>query len=253
MKAKEIENLNNEILKCRGCRLWKTASNRILGEGNLNSRVMLIAQAPGIVENENGKMFLGPSGKVLDELLKKAGVKRNEIYMTNLIKCMLPKYRKPKNDEIKECSRFLDMEIEIVNPEILVPLGFYATKYLFEKYKINIHDKKDLRSVYGKLFLADRKIFPLHHPASVLYDESIKSIMMINYSKLKIFLKECKWFPVCPMHYFYEEGKLDRKWIELYCKGDWKSCKRYQMEERGEYHPDWMLPDGSIDEKLKRY
>ncbi len=64
--------------------------------------------------------------------------------------------------------------------------------------------------------------------------------------------KECKWHQVCPMKYFYEQGKLDKKWIEQYCKGEWESCIRYQMEARGQYHPDNMLPDGSIDERLMR-
>jgi len=63
-------------------------------------------------------------------------------------------------------------------------------------------------------------------------------------------LFDCKWFFLCPMKRFYEEGRLDKKWIELYCKGDWESCTRYKMEERGESHPDWMLPDGTIDKKL---
>ena len=65
-------------------------------------------------------------------------------------------------------------------------------------------------------------------------------------------MKECKWFSVCPMKRFYEEARLDKKWIELYCRGDWKNCRRYQMEERGEFHPNSMLPDGSIEEKLKK-
>jgi len=62
----------------------------------------------------------------------------------------------------------------------------------------------------------------------------------------------CKWYSVCPMKRYYEQGKIDGKWIKNYCKGDWSSCERYKMEERGEYHPDWMMPDGSINEDLKR-
>jgi len=62
--------------------------------------------------------------------------------------------------------------------------------------------------------------------------------------------RECKWYPVCPMKGYLEKGKLDEYWVEHYCRGDWKSCVRYRMEEEGEYHPDWMLPDGSIDESL---
>ncbi len=69
----------------------------------------------------------------------------------------------------------------------------------------------------------------------------------------KVLLMDCRWFAVCPMKRFYEEGKLDKKWIDLYCKGDWESCVRYQLEERGELHPDWMLPDGSIDKRLVNY
>jgi len=64
-------------------------------------------------------------------------------------------------------------------------------------------------------------------------------------------MSECKWYFLCPMKFFYEEGKLDKKWIENYCHGNWKECVRYKMEEKGQYHPDNMLPDGSIDESLK--
>ena len=62
---------------------------------------------------------------------------------------------------------------------------------------------------------------------------------------------ECKWYQVCPMKRFYENGKLDKQWIDNYCHGNWKICIRFKMEENGEYHQDWMLPDGSLDEKLK--
>jgi len=62
----------------------------------------------------------------------------------------------------------------------------------------------------------------------------------------------CRWYPICPMKRYFEAGRLDGSWIALYCKGYWQSCIRYQMEERGEYHPDWMLPDGSIDDSLRR-
>ena len=63
-------------------------------------------------------------------------------------------------------------------------------------------------------------------------------------------MKECKWFPVCPINKFYENGTLSKQWIEKYCMGDWEICKRYHMEEKGVTHPDWMLPDGTIDEQL---
>jgi len=95
----------------RKCRLSKTRMNAICGEGNLNAKIMLIAQAPGEKEDKEGRMFVSPSEKELDELLRSAGISRQAVYMTNLIKCMLLKYRKPKEDEIEACSYYLDEEI----------------------------------------------------------------------------------------------------------------------------------------------
>ena len=121
--AMEIKRLNEEIRACNKCRLFETRITALSGEGNLNARLMLIAQAPGENEDQEGIMFIGPSGKVLNELLQISDVDRKEIYMTNLVKCMLPKYRKPKQDEIDICSSYLDREIELIDPKILVPLG----------------------------------------------------------------------------------------------------------------------------------
>ena len=249
----KIDELKKRIKECEECRLAETRINALCGEGKLDAKLMLIAQAPGEKEDREGKMFIGPSGKVLDELLNAAGISRQEIYMTNLVKCMLPKYRKPKQDEIEACSNYLNKEIELINPKILVPLGYYANRYIFEKYDISLPPKIEFSSVYSKLFLAgDKKILPLPHPAVLLYNPDFKQDVIKSYRKLKILLKDCKWYPLCPMKIFYEKGNLNKKWIELYCKGDWESCIRYQMEEKGKPHPDWMLPDGSIDKKLRK-
>ncbi len=248
----KISELNKSIKKCNNCVLSETSINVLCGEGNLNAKLMLIAQAPGEIEDKQGKMFIGPSGKILNELLNNAQINRKEIYMTNLIKCMLPKNRKPKQNEIEICSKYLDEEIDIINPSFLIPLGFYVTKYFFEKYSFPQFSKKEFHELVGKIVLADKiKIFPLTHPAALLYDDSFKNSVGENYKKLKLFLHTCKWYNCCPLKWFYEKGKLNRKWIDLYCQGNWESCIRFQMEERYEYHPDNMLPDGSIDEKLR--
>ncbi|MCK4443548.1 MAG: uracil-DNA glycosylase [Thermoplasmata archaeon] len=248
-----IGDLNEEIRKCKKCRLSETRMNALCGEGNLNARLMLVAQAPGEKEDEEGKMFIGPSGKVLDDLLKRVGVDRKELYMTNLIKCMLPKYRKPKQDEIEICSKYLDEEIELIDPAVIVPLGYFATRYIFEKYGITLPPKEEFPEVYGTLLLAKRrKILPLQHPTALLLNPSIMEEMIRNYHKMRIVMRDCRWYPMCPLKRFYEEGQLSEEWIQLYCEGDWESCVRYEMEENGEPHPDWMLPDGSIDERLRK-
>ncbi len=249
----EIDDLNKEIRKCKKCRLYKTRTNALPGEGNLNAKLMLIAQAPGEKEDSAGKMFIGPTGKVLDELLRDINVSRNDIYMTNLVKCILPNYRKPKKDEIDTCIQYLDKEIELINPDTLAPLGYYSIRYIFEKYNLSLpKTKEESSNLYGRIFLTkNRKILPLKHPTALLFNESIREKMINNYRKIKTLLKDCKWYPGCPMNRFSREGKINKRWIQLYCRGDWESCIRYQMEERGEFHPDWMLPDGSFDEKLK--
>ncbi len=249
-----IKDLNKEIKNCKTCRLAKTRTNALCGEGDFEANLMLIAQAPGENEDREGRMFIGPSGKILDELLLKAGVNRDKFYITNLIKCMLPKNRKPKQDEIDTCGIYLEKEIKIVHPGIISTFGYYATWYIFRKFNIEIPEKrKDFSDVIGRLHFAEGiKIYPLRHPAALLYDDSQRLSMQDNYKKLRIFISQCKWYPCCPMKYFYEDGKLDRKWIDRYCKGDWENCIRYWMEEKGEHHPDEMLPDGTIDKKLNK-
>ncbi|MCF7886238.1 MAG: uracil-DNA glycosylase [Candidatus Marinimicrobia bacterium] len=249
----ELKEINKAIKICTKCDLYKTRKNAITGEGNTQARLFLIPQAPGEMEDEQNEMFVGPSGKIFRELIQKAGVTWDDFYISNLIKCMLPKCRKPKQTEIETCSQYLDKEIEIVGPDILVTLGYFSTKYVFEKYSV-VSDlpKNDFPDYIAELKLVNgRKIFPLAHPATALYQPEFKTSMEKHYNKLGILKKVCQWYPVCPMKYYTEQGKLDKKWTELYCRGDWMSCKRYAMEESGQFHPDNMLPDGSIAKHLK--
>jgi len=181
-----IKNLNDEIKKCTRCRLAKTRINVLCGEGYLHAELMLIGQAPGAQEDRKGRMFIGPSGKVFNDLLRMVHIDRKEIYMTNIVKCMLPGNRKPKLDEIATCSRYLDREISLIDPDILAPLGYYATRYILEKYGIPLPSKPEFREVYGNALEADgKKIFPLQHPAAVLHDISIKNVMETNYRKMQ--------------------------------------------------------------------
>jgi DNA polymerase len=146
---------------------------------------MLIAQAPGKNEDLEGRMFIGPSGQVLDDLLRSSRIDREAIYMTNLVKCMLPKYRRPKSDEIEACSPYLDKEIKLVNPELLASLGYFATRYILGKFKLPLPAKAEFRQVYGKVLKAgEKRIIPLQHPAAILYDHRIENVLMNNYRKL---------------------------------------------------------------------
>jgi len=251
-KLLALDALRAQLLNCQQCRLSLTRTHVLAGEGNANSRLLLIALAPGKKEDQEGRMFIGPSGPILDELLQAAGLTRDDIYMTNLVKCRLPKNRRPKQDEITACRPFLDQEIAIITPAVLVPLGYYATLAILQTYQVpHPTARADFRSLPGKLILtAHQKIYVLPHPSALLYNLGFKPATLKIFEKLAVLSHACKWYPLCPMRRLYEQGKLDPFWVEYYCQGDWESCIRYQMEERGEYHTDTMLPDGSYLEIL---
>ena len=214
---------------------------------------MFVALSPGKQEDAENKMFIGPSGNILNRLLQAAGINRTWVYMTNLIKCMLPKNRKPKVDEIESCNTFLREEISIIHPDTIVPMGYYATRTIVTIYHADAPAaRKDFSGMYGQLiFSDDQKILPLPHPSSLIYNPSYETNTIDKYMILQTLLHDCTWYSMCPMKRYYETGKLDKRWIQLYCKGDWKQCVRYELEEKSHYHPDWMLPDGSLDENLK--
>ena len=189
-KRKLLDELNNQIRTCERCTLSVTRKHALTGEGDMDALIMFVALSPGEKENLQNKMFVGPSGQVFNNLLNKAGIDRESVFMTNLIKCMLPKNRKPKADEIETCMQFLEKEITIIQPEVIVPLGFYATRAIIAKYytKPSILSMS-FNSINGRLLYADKiKVFPLTHPSALLYNPSFEPDTVIKYMKLKRFL-----------------------------------------------------------------
>jgi len=189
-KRKLLDELNNQIRTCERCTLSDTRKHALTGEGNIDARIMFVALSPGEKENIQNKMFVGPSGRVLNNLLDKAGIDRESVFMTNLIKCMLPKNRKPKADEIEACIPFLEKEISIIQPEVIVPLGYYATRAIIGKYHTNPSIlNMSFKSINGRLLFSDKiKVFPLTHPSALLYNPSFEPDTANKYMKLKRFL-----------------------------------------------------------------
>ena len=247
----QIDKLKESVRHCTLCRLSETRKHAVPPEGDPNARILIVAQAPGREEDQEGRMFIGPSGEVLNRLFDQVGIDRREIYMTNLLKCFLPNCRKPRADEIEACSVYLDQEIEQVNPGLIVPLGYHPTKNILQRYGLEVPNRHGFPSLFGQLKVAGRrKILPLRHPATVVHQSAQFDTLRENYRKLKITGTTCKWYEVCPMRVFYEQGKLSKYWIDRYCHGDWESCIRFRMEESGRPHSDNMLPDGSHDNNL---
>jgi len=181
-----ISELHKDIRTCTQCSLCKTRIKPVLPEGNFHSRIVMIAQSPGKVENQTGRMFTGPTGKVFDELLENADVSRDDFYLTNLIKCMLIKSRDPSREQRDACTPWLIKEIEIIQPEVIVPLGFQATKFVLTYLGIPRPPGKSYRVLFGNLIKTEKYlILPLRHPTALLFDPGKKEVMTENYKKLR--------------------------------------------------------------------
>jgi uracil-DNA glycosylase len=120
------DELNLQIYGCRRCRLWQTAKHAVPGEGPLNAKVMVVGQNPGADEDELGRPFVGRSGKYLTKTLAEYGIKRKDIYITNIVKHTSPQNRKPYPDEAAACLPYLTAQIDIIKPKIIVLLGASA-------------------------------------------------------------------------------------------------------------------------------
>ena len=130
-------------------------------------------------------MFVGPSGTIFDKLLDSSGISRQNFYMTNLIKCILPNSRRPSHNEIKECSRYVEKEIDLLQPKLIVPLGFHTTRYIFTKYNIPRPSKNDYHTLFGKVVrIGGIRIYPVRHPTALLFNPGKKKTMEKNYKSI---------------------------------------------------------------------
>jgi len=188
-KRESLDVLNYQIRACKRCSLSVTRKNVLTGEGNIEAHIMFVALAPGGKEDSQNRMFVGPSGQVFNKLLHAAGIDREFVFMTNLVKCMLPMNRKPTLNEIELCNQFLDEEISIIQPEIIVPLGYYGTRAILTKYQTDpLVAEMNFKKINGNvLSLNDNKVLPLPHPASLLYNPSFEQETIEKYKKLKAF------------------------------------------------------------------
>lgn len=184
-KKESLDVLNYQIRACENCGLSATRKHALIGEGNIDARIMFVALSPGVKEDSQNRMFIGPSGQVFNKLLRAARIDRSSVFMTNLVKCMLPKNRKPTLNEIELCSQFLDEEISIIQPEVIVPLGYFATRSILIKYHADPSAAEmNFANVNGRLHTINgKKIFPLNHPSSLLYNSENEPLIINKYRK----------------------------------------------------------------------
>jgi DNA polymerase len=185
----DIILLKEQVLQCQKCELYKTKSHYVFGEGKVDTKVMFIGEAPGANEDATGRPFVGRAGKIFDELLQTAGLKREDVFVANVLKCRPPANRNPRPEEIVACGSYLATQIDIINPKIICPMGNFATEYIFKKYGL----KSELTSIsrmHGKLFKTQSitgtiKILPLYHPAVATYNIEMKQILVKDIQGLK--------------------------------------------------------------------
>jgi len=177
-----MNKLLKEIKNCKKCNLCKTRIMPTIYCGNLNSDIVFIGEAPGKNEDETGVPFCGRAGKILDELLKDINLKREEVYITNIVKCRPPKNRDPKKEEIEECKFFLDQQIDLIKPKIICPLGRFSSKYILKKY---LDKDYEIGEVHGKVFKVNNLfIIPMYHPAAAIYDRKKIETLKKDFKKI---------------------------------------------------------------------
>ena len=174
-KKLALEKLKSEIEANTKLPLKK--SNLVFGEGDINSPVMFIGEAPGKNEDLEKRPFVGRSGQLINKNLEKIGWKREDVYITNIVKKRPPLNRDPNEKEIEGFKPYLTKQIEIINPKIIVPLGRFATNYFLPTVKISV-DQGKISEIYG------RKIFPMFHPAAALRGTKVMKQFEASFKKL---------------------------------------------------------------------
>jgi DNA polymerase len=134
-KTAELEKIASQIDKCRKCELGSLRTNTVPGEGNPNARIMFIGEAPGADEDAQGRPFVGRAGKLLGKIIEACGLKRSDVFIGNILKCRPPENRDPRAEEIISCLPYLQRQIEVIDPEIIVALGAHAAKTLLNTTK----------------------------------------------------------------------------------------------------------------------
>ena len=179
--ASTLEQIRTELTEWKGIEIAKT-SNPVPGEGNPQSKIVFVGEAPGQREDEQRRPFVGPAGKLLEELLGTIGLKREDVYITNVVKFRPPENRDPTPEEKEACLPFLKREIAAIKPTVIAPLGRHALTQFFTK--ISITEAHGKPHTVGTL-----TVFPIYHPAAALHNPGLRQALFDDFKALGEFLK----------------------------------------------------------------
>lgn len=194
-----LEIIAQQIKKCEKCRLCEKRTNAVPGEGSPTAKIVFIGEGPGRNEDLQGRPFVGAAGKFLTEMLESIGMKREDVFITNIVKCRPPNNRDPFDDEVEICAKlYLWNQLDLINPKLVATLGRHSMyRFLPRDLKISevhgnlqtqkaeqsSHDgkpRKAINKITGKTF----NILPLYHPAAALYNGSIRQTMLDDFKNI---------------------------------------------------------------------
>ncbi|MCG2869444.1 MAG: uracil-DNA glycosylase [Vulcanisaeta sp.] len=190
INVNDYDELVSLMLNCTKCKLHKTRKHVVPGEGPLNARVMLIGEAPGATEDEEGRPFVGAAGQLLTKLLNNVGIRREDVFITNVVKCRPPNNRDPEPDEIEACRPYLVTQILMIKPQIIVCLGRHSAREVLTMAGYPEKLVSSISSIRGKVFNVrigdvNAKVLPTYHPAAALYNPRLRSIIEDDLRKVK--------------------------------------------------------------------
>lgn len=177
-KLELLKKIEKAVNTCKKCRLCKGATHAVPGEGNPNATIAFVGEAPGFNEDKLGRPFVGRAGKILDEMLKSISLRREDVWIGNIIKHRPPENRDPMADEVRACSPYLEAQLKAINPKIIVTLGRFAMEF-FDK------DGKISRDHGVAKNISNRIIYPLYHPAAALRNPEVDKILRREFRKIK--------------------------------------------------------------------
>jgi DNA polymerase len=180
-----LKEIAAEVSNCTKCDLCKGRTKAVPGEGNPHTKILFIGEGPGFHEDQQGRPFVGPSGQLLEDLIKNIGLKRSDVFITNVVKCRPPENRDPFPGEISACNDYLDRQIAALQPLVIVTLGRVSMSKFFGGEKISaIHGQA--RKMNGYICI------PMFHPAAALRTESYKIALREDFKKIPIILAEAE-------------------------------------------------------------
>ena len=182
-KKEILDVIASEIVVCTKCRLHKSRTNAVPGDGDPNGKIMLVGEGPGRSEDVQGKPFVGAAGKFLNSLLDEADLPREGVYICNIVRCRPPNNRDPLPDEIETCTPYLNRQIVAIQPSFIVTLGKHSTDYLFSRAKLSFAGITNVRGRFFEIDLLNLKttVFPTFHPAAGLYNPEYKKQLIRDF------------------------------------------------------------------------